>query len=130
MKSNMLLKVSAILMIIGGIITIILGIIALMATGVAAAVGVSSGLLTTATLFVLVNGVISLIAGVIGNKNAAKPENAQKCIVWGSITALMCILGNILFVVAGTGLNYTNLFIGLILPAIYIFGALQLKGKV
>ncbi|MCL2727940.1 MAG: hypothetical protein FWD56_06110 [Bacteroidales bacterium] len=129
MKSNMLLKVSGILMIIGGIVTIILGIIALLFTGAAAAIGAKSGLLTMASLFILVNGIVSLIAGIIGAKNAAKPQMAQKCIVWGSLTALMCIIGNIIYVIAGTGLNYTNLFIGLILPAIYLLGAFQLKGK-
>ena len=126
MKGHKFLKVTGILMIIGGAFGIIGGIVAILGvSGLAALVGsaAGTGILYMASILCLVSGIVQLIAGIMGVKNCEKPEMAQKCMIWGAIVAALSILGNILNVVAGSGFNVTSLITGLILPALYIYGA-------
>ena len=126
MKGNKFLKVAGILMIIGGAFGIIAGIVAVLGvSGLAALAGsaAGTGMFYLASFLCLASGIVQLIAGVMGVKNCEKPEMAQKCIIWGAIVAALSVLGNILNVVAGSSFNVTSLLIGLILPALYIYGA-------
>ena len=126
-KSNILLKVAGILLIIGGVVSIIVSLFGLLLGGLFAAGG--SYLVLFASLLALVNGIFCLIAGIKGAKHAANPQMAQSCIVWGILIVLITIASTILVKVGGGPFSIVNLLIGLLLPAIYIFGAYQLKGK-
>jgi len=129
-KSNMFLKVTGILMIIGGSISIIFGIIAVIGVGALVAIlgaEANAGLLVVSAILVLVSAVVSLIAGIIGVKNAAKPEKAQTCIIYGVLTAVLAVLGNVLSVAGGSSFNMMGLLTGLVLPALYLVGAFQNK---
>ena len=126
MKGHKVLKVTGILMIIGGAFGIIAGIVAVLGvSGLAALVGsaAGTGMLYLASILCLASGVVQLIAGVMGVKHCESPEMAQKCIIWGAIVAALSVLGNILNVVAGSSFNVASLMIGLVLPALYIYGA-------
>ena len=134
-QKNMLVFIAGILMIIGGIIGIIGGIAALgliaasgalaAAVGVAAEVGGLLALGVIASIVILITGVISLIAGVTGFKNAANPAAAPKLIKYGYITIVLAVIGIVLNIVAG-GFSGTNV-LSLILPIIYLLGAMQMK---
>ncbi len=127
-KGAKFLKVTGILMIIGGILGIILGIIALLGVAALVALGASSGLLTFAAVLSLVSAIVQLIAGIKGVKNANKPEMAQSCIVWGAIVAVLSVVGNILTAVGSGSFDVTSLLLGLVLPVLYIVGAVKNKG--
>ena len=80
-KSNGFLKVTGILMIIGGGLSIILGIIAMLGVAlIVSALGTEEmlGLLIFATILSLLGAIVSLVAGILGVANAAKPEKANK----------------------------------------------------
>ena len=126
-KSNLLLKITGIIMIIGGVVAIIVSLIGLLVGGLFAAGG--SYLVLIGSLLALVNGIFCLIAGIKGAKHAANPQMAQSCIVWGILIVGLTILGTILIKVGGLPFNFVNLAVGLVLPALYIYGAYQLKGK-
>ncbi|MGD9559998.1 MAG: hypothetical protein AB7V55_05265 [Oscillospiraceae bacterium] len=129
-KSNGFLKVTGILMIISGAISIIFSIIALLGVGVlAAALGgdASLTLLILASVLALVSSVISLVAGVLGVKNAARPEKATVCIVFGILTAVFSVLGNVLTVAGGGSFSIPSLILGLVIPVLYLIGAFQNK---
>lgn len=120
------LKVTGILMIIGGAISVILGIVA--ALGVAALVlisdgAVSSALLYTSVILMIVSAVAELVAGIIGVANCKKPEKAGSCIVWGIIVAVLSVAGTILNSVGGGSFSAFSLILGLVLPVLYIIGA-------
>ena len=120
------LKVTGILMIIGGAISIIMGIIA--ALGVAALVYISSGTVSSALLYasvtlMIVSAVAELVAGIIGVANCKKPEKAGVCIVCGIIVAVLSIAGTILNSVGGGSFSAFSLILGLVLPILYIIGA-------
>lgn len=129
-KSNGFLKVTGILMIIGGVFSGIMGIIAVVGVGVlAAAAGgeVNVGLLVFAAILTLVGALVSFIAGIIGVANAAKPEKAMVCIVFGILTVAFSVLGTILTTAAGGKFSVFGLLLGLVLPVLYLIGAFQNK---
>ena len=127
--SNKFLKVTGILMIIGGALGIILGIVAIGGVALLAAAGLDSGLLTFGTILSVVSAVVSLVGGIIGVKNAAKPEKANVCIVFGILAVVMCILGVILTMAAGGAFPTMSLLTGLVLPVLYLVGAFQNKSR-
>ena len=124
------LKVTGILMIIGGAISIILAIIAILGIAALAYISdgeISLGLLYAAGILSLVSAIAQLVAGIVGVKNAKRPEKAQTCIIWGIIVALLCVAGSVLTVVGGNAFPVASLLIGLVLPVLYIIGAVKNK---
>ena len=125
-KGSGFLKVTGILMIIGGGISIIMSIIAVL--GVAALVYISDGEASSAMLYasvalMVVSAVSQLVAGIIGVVNCKKKKKAGVCIAWGVIVAVLCIAGTILNSVGGGSFSIFSLVLGLVLPILYIIGA-------
>ena len=125
-KGTGFLKVTGILMIIGGGISIIMGIIA--ALGVATLAYISDGTVSSALLYasvvlMLISAVAELVAGIIGVVNCKKPDKAGSCIVWGIIVAVLSVAGTILNSVGGGSFSAFSLILGLVLPVLYIIGA-------
>ena len=126
MKGRKFLKVTGILMIIGGAFGIIGGIIALIGAGALAAVlETSAGGLMLASALILVSAVFQLIAGIMGVKNCDKPEKAQSCLVMGVIVAILSVAGNVTSSVLGSSFNITSYVTGLVIPVLYIIGAVK-----
>ena len=128
MKGRKFLKVTGILMIIGGAFGIIGGIVAMIGAGALAAVlETSAGGLMLASVLILASAVFQLIAGIMGVKNCDKPEKAQSCIVIGVIVAILSVAGNVISNVLGSDFNIMNYATGLIIPILYIIGAAKNK---
>ena len=128
MKGSKFLKVTGILMIIGGAFGIIGGIVAMIGVGALAAVlETSAGGLMLASVLILASAVFQLIAGIMGVKNCDKPEKAQSCIVIGVIVAILSVAGNVISNVLGSDFNIINYATGLIIPVLYIIGAVKNK---
>lgn len=135
MKGKGLLKVVGILMIIGGAISIIMSIVAI--AGVGALTYLADGDLSSAQLnptiiytscvVMILGSVAELIAGIIGVKNCTKPEKATSCLVFGIIVAIFNLLGIIIGAVGGSGFNFMSLVTGLVLPVLFIVGAVMNK---
>ena len=128
MKGSKFLKVTGILMIISAAFGIIGGIIALIGAGALAAVlETSAGGLMLASTLILASAVFQLIAGIMGVKNCDKPEKAQSCIVIGVIVAILSVAGNVISNVLGSDFNIFNYATGLVIPVLYIIGAVKNK---
>ena len=128
MKGRKFLKVTGILMIIGGGFGIIGGILAMLGAGALAAVlETSAGGLMLASALILASAVFQLIAGIMGVKNCDKPEKAQSCLVMGIIVAILSVAGNVISNVLGSDFNIINYATGLIIPVLYIIGAVKNK---
>ena len=128
MKGRKFLKVTGILMIIGGAFGIIGGIVAMIGAGALAAVlETSAGGLMLSSALILASAVFQLIAGIMGVKNCDKPEKAQSCIVIGVIVAILSVAGNVISNVLGSDFNIINYATGLIIPVLYIIGAVKNK---
>ena len=128
MKGRKFLKVTGILMIIGGAFGIIGGIVAMIGAGALAAVlETSAGGLMLASALILASAVFQLIAGIMGVKNCDKPEKAQSCLVMGVIVAILSVAGNVISNVLGSDFKIINYATGLIIPVLYIIGAVKNK---
>ena len=128
MKGRKFLKVTGILMIIGAAFGIIGGIIAIIGVGAMAAVlETSAGGLMFASVLILASAVFQLIAGIMGVKNCDKPEKAQSCLVMGVIVAILSVAGNVISNVLGSDFNILSYATGLIIPVLYIIGAVKNK---
>ncbi len=126
MKGRKFLKVTGILMIIGAAFGIIGGIIAIIGVGAMAAVlETSAGGLILASVLILASAVFQLIAGIMGVKNCDKPEKAQSCLVMGVIVAILSVAGNVTSSVLGSSFNITSYVTGLVIPVLYIIGAVK-----
>ncbi len=131
MKGRKFLKVTGILMIIGGAFGIIGGIVAMIGAGALAAVLETSAVgLMLASVLVLASAVFQLIAGIMGVKNCDKPEKAQACLVMGIIVAILSVAGNVTSNVLGSSFNILSYATGLIIPVLYIIGAVKNKEPV
>ena len=125
-KGTGFLKVTGILMIIGGAISVIMGIVAVLGVAALAYISdgtVSSALLYTSVILMIVSAVAELVAGIIGVANCKKPDKAGSCIVWGIIVAVLSVAGTILNSVGGGSFSAFSLILGLVLPVLYIIGA-------
>ena len=132
-KGASFLKVSGILMIIGGIIATIMGLIAIAAVATLSYLTdgqLVTGLLYVACVLTIVSAVAELVAGIIGVKNCKRPEKANTCIVWGAIVAVLSVAGSILTVVGGDSFPVASFLIGLVLPALFILGAVKNKQSI
>ena len=128
MKGSKFLKVTGILMIIGAAFGIIGGIIALIGAGALAAVlETSAGGLMLASALILASAVFQLIAGIMGVKNCDKPEKAQSCLVMGVIVAILSVAGNVISNILGSSFNILSYATGLIIPVLYLIGAVKNK---
>ncbi|UKI36439.1 MAG: hypothetical protein L6V93_21550 [Clostridiales bacterium] len=113
-------------MIIGGAFGIIGGIVAMIGAGALAAVlETSAGGLMLASALILASAVFQLIAGIMGVKTAINPKKAQSCIVIGVIVAILSVAGNVISNVLGSDFNIINYVAGLIIPVLYIIGAVK-----
>ena len=128
MKGRKFLKVTGILMIIGGAFGIIGGIVAMIGAGALAAVlETSAGGLMLASALILASAVFQLIAGIMGVKNCDKPEKAQSCLVMGVIVPILSVAGNVISNILGSSFNILSYATGLIIPVLYIIGAVKNK---
>ena len=132
-QGSKMLKVTGILMIIGGALALVIAIIAVI--GIAAAASLAAGALgggiialaVIASILALLGGGIELVAGILGVKNWNQPAKAQPCIVFGAIIIALSVLSNILNLASGSEFNLFSLLLGLVLPVLYLIGAVQLK---
>ena len=130
MKGPKFLKVTSILMIIGGIIGAIAGIIAILGISALAALmetGEDIGLLYASSIIVTLASVIQFIAGIKGIGACNAPQKAAACIKWGIIIAVLSIISMIIGLVAGGEFSLTSLILNLLVPGLYIYGAIQMK---
>ena len=132
MKGHKFLKVTGILMIISSILSIIVGVVVGGLGALAVGVGAGSGLTFSyyaALLLTLVGGICQLIAGIVGVKHSKSTENAKKCVAWGVVVIVFAILSNVFSLANGSEFNAANVLTGLLVPGLYIYGAI-LNSKV
>ena len=139
LKGATMLKVVGILMIIGAAIGIIATIIGI--TGIAALasnpyfsfgasyLGISTGVLYAAFALSGVGSIVQLIAGISGIKHNNNKAKAGKLLIWGIAVAAISVLSSILTAVGGYPFPVLSLLLGLVIPILYIIGAVQNKNS-
>ena len=127
MEGKNFLKVTGILMIIGGAIAIITSVLSLITIITMIAVIVYAGfspLLAWITVILAFGGsILELIAGIMGVKYCDDPQKAKMLLGYGVIIVAICILNNIIGLIIGAGFSVVSLLVGLVIPILYIIGA-------
>lgn len=128
MKGSKFLKVTGILMIVFGALALILSIVAAIGLAALVALEVNTWQYTAAVILMLVGSIFELIAGIVGVKNCNKPEKAGTCMVWGIIVIALSVLSNVLTLVGNPdNFSIVNLLTGLVIPVLYLIGAVMNK---
>lgn len=129
MKGKSFVKVTSILMIIGGIIAAIAGVLGFIGTLTLGLVFQGTGemtLLYVAISLVVISSIIQIIAGVKGLKACKTAECARKNIVYGVLIIILTFTSIIIGQLSGETFNLWALIINLIVPALYIYGLKEL----
>ena len=124
------LKVTSILMIIGGAlsgITCLLGIAGVALLAAVADSHAAALLLYLALALALAAAVVEFIAGLKGLKTCKTGENADKCVVLGAVIAGITVLSTVINLAGGGKVNVTSILLSLVVPGLYIYGAMQVK---
>ena len=130
MEGQKFLKVTSILMIIGGIIGAIAGTIVILGIGALLALAddaQGSGLFYASSIIMIVVSIIQFIAGIKGVGACSAPAKAASCIKWGVIVAVLTVISMIIGLIGGGEFNLINIVLNLLVPGLYIYGAMQLK---
>ena len=129
-KGQKFLKVTSILMIIGGAlagVSCLLGIagvavLASLADGHAAAL-----MLYLALALALAAAVAEFIAGLKGLKTCKTGGDAHKCVVWGAVVAGITVVSSVMNVAGGGSVDAMSILLSLVVPSLYIYGAMQVQ---
>ncbi len=148
-KGSMLLKVMSIIMMVGGILSAVGSFFTALLAGVFqagvsvansegalsaeenATAGGAAALLWIGVVILIVSAVVEIIAGVKGKNNWNNPAMAKTLLIFGVVCALLSLLGIIFFGI-GTGTVASaimSIITGLVVPALYIVGTIQLKNQ-
>ena len=128
MKGSKFLKVTGILMIVFGALALILSIVAAIGLAALVAMELNTWQYTAAVILMLVGSIFEMIAGIVGVKNCNKPEKAGTCMVWGIIVIALSVLSNVLTLVGNPdNFSIVNLLTGLVIPVLYLIGAVMNK---
>ncbi len=122
-----LLKVTGILMVIFGSFNLIFTLVGMLALGaIGGALGGAAGAAVGigAVLIGSISGIVQFVTGIMGILNANKPEKAMVCMVFG---ALMIVFVLVNLFTNFSGFAIFGAIIGLVLPVLYIMGALKNK---
>lgn len=71
----------------------------------------------------IVSAVAELVAGIIGVATARKRKKQEPALAWGIVVAVLCVAGTILNTAGGGSFSVLSLLLGLVLPVLYIIGA-------
>lgn len=128
MKGSKFLKVTGILMIVFGALALILSIVAAIGLAALVALDLDTWQYTLAVILMLVSSIFELIAGIVGVKNCNKPEKAGTCMVWGIIVIALSVLSDVLTLVGNPdNFSIVSLLTGLVIPVLYLIGAVMNK---
>lgn len=128
MKGKTYLKVTGILLLIGGILGVLCyGLLTLLLGVALVDQGTGSGAIPVTAIVVVyvIASIIQLVAGVMGIKGCNKSSKADGCFKIGIVVLIISILAAIVNM-AGAGFTFSGILyalLGLVVPGLYIYGA-------
>ncbi|ALU16178.1 hypothetical protein DW091_14280 [Eubacterium sp. AM05-23] len=128
MKGKTYLKVTGILMLIGGILGLVsYGLLSLLMGYAVIDQGAGGGGISVTMIAVIymIASIIQLIAGVMGIRGCNKADKADGCFKIGIVVLIISILAAIVNM-AGAGFAASSVIyalLGLVVPGLYIYGA-------
>lgn len=141
MEKNKLLKVSSILLIVFGALMAFGGIIMMVAgdfvaeiigiageeAGAGADADAAAAIIKTAMIILGVIALIEAIAYIAAGVIGVQQKSAQTCFIIAIVLVVLCGIGAITNIIEG---NWFGGIVGLVVPVLYLVGAIQLKKAV
>ena len=129
-QGQIFLKVTSILMVIGGIIALLAGVFAILGVSALAALMGSAegtGLLYAGSVLAVVTSAVEILAGAKGLKACRLPEKAGECVILGIAIVALSMISMAVSVKGGGEFKIINLVVNLLVPVLYILGAVKTK---
>ena len=129
MRKSRLVQVCSILMMLMAIVRLVFGIMMINFFSTAltfGAVGKDLMRLAGATAWVLIlHSLLLAVCGFLGAVNWEEPMAAGKCAVWGAVTLILGLAGNVMQAMTGYGVSYVAWTTGALVPALFLIAALH-----
>ena len=126
---NTFLKVTSILMIIGGVCSLLLSIVTVVSVAedkaLAKSLGADTTLIDLAIILMFVISILQLLAGIIGVATAGKGKKAMPCIILGIVLIILAAVSFIILMQI-EAVRVTD-YLSFVLPALYLISAFVQK---
>lgn len=124
------LRVASIIMIVFAIANLVIGLLMMLGVFFASAsdaVGVAAGVAAILGVVAFIGGLLNLFVGVVGLNASKRNEKNTLAFVLGVISVIYGIYGIVSAVSTGDAGSIANAFVGIILPALYLYGVFQTR---
>ena len=124
------LRVASIIMIVFAVINLGVGLLMLMGVFFASAddmVGVAAGVAAVIGVVAFIGGLLNLFVGVVGLNASKRNDKNTLAFVLGVVSVIYGIYGIVSAISTGDGGSIANAFVGIILPALYLYGVIQTR---
>lgn len=124
------LRVASIIMIVFAVINLVVGLFMMMGVFFASAdeeLGIAAGVAAVIGVVAFIGGLLNLFVGVVGLKASKRNDKNTLAFILGVISVIYGIYGIVSAISTGDGGSIANAFVGIILPALYLYGVIQTR---
>ena len=124
------LRVASIIMIVFAIVNLVIGLFMMMGVFIASSddmVGIAAGVAAVLGIVAFIGGLLNLFVGVVGLNASKRNDKNTLAFVLGIISVIYGIYSIVSAISTGDGGSIANAFVGIILPALYLYGVIQTR---
>lgn len=124
------LRVASIIMIVFAIANLVIGLLMMMGVFFASAddmVGIAAGVAAVLGVVAFIGGLLNLFVGVVGLNASKRNDKNTLAFILGIISVIYGIYSIASAIGTGDAGSIANAFVGIILPALYLYGVVQTR---
>ena len=129
-SGSSVLRVASIIMIVFAIANLVIGLFMMMGVFIASSddmVGIAAGVAAVLGIVAFIGGLLNLFVGVVGLNASKRNDKNTLAFVLGIISVIYGIYSIVSAISTGDGGSIANAFVGIILPALYLYGVIQTR---
>lgn len=124
------LRVASIIMIVFAVINLVVGLLMMMGVFFASAdeeLGIAAGVAAVIGVVAFIGGLLNLFVGVVGLNASSRNDKNTLAFILGVISVIYGIYAIVSAISTGDGSSIANAFVGIILPALYLYGVIETR---
>ena len=117
-------------MIVFAVINLVVGLLMMMGVFFASAdeeLGIAAGVAAVIGVVAFIGGLLNLFVGVVGLNASSRNDKNALAFILGVISVIYGIYAIVSAISTGDGGSIANAFVGIILPALYLYGVIQTR---
>ena len=129
-SGSSVLRVASIIMIVFAIVNLVIGLFMMMGVFIASSddmVGIAAGVAAVLGIVAFIGGLLNLFVGVVGLNASKRNDKNTLAFVLGIISVIYGIYSIVSAISTGDGGSIANAFVGIILPALYLYGVIETR---